>query len=100
MICYSMDSPNVICWQMKNIHCPDGDLHLDGLLTLSKQAHVFPCQQYIMENFTPFSSNSKFSSANSFSLEESDICRLGKGLTKRLSSFKVFWMVENDLDTL
>ena len=32
-----------------------------------------------LENFPPFSSNLKLSSANSFSLEESQICRLGKG---------------------
>ena len=32
-----------------------------------------------LENFLPFSSNLKLSSANSFSLEESKICRLGKG---------------------
>ena len=31
------------------------------------------------ENFLPFSSSSKLSSANSFSLEESKFCRLGKG---------------------
>ena len=31
------------------------------------------------ENFMPFSSNSKLSSANSYSLEQSKICRLGKG---------------------
>ena len=30
------------------------------------------------ENFLPFSSNLKLSSANSFNLEESKICRLGK----------------------
>ena len=32
-----------------------------------------------LENFLPLSSNSKLSSANSFVLEESKICRLGKG---------------------
>ena len=32
-----------------------------------------------LENFMPFSSNSELSSANSFRLEESKICRLGKG---------------------
>ena len=32
-----------------------------------------------LESFLPFSSNSKMSSANSFSLEESKICCLGKG---------------------
>ena len=31
-----------------------------------------------MENFLPFSANSKLSSANSFNLEESKICRLEK----------------------
>ena len=34
---------------------------------------------YLLENFLPFSSNSKLSSANSFNLEESKICHLGKG---------------------
>ena len=34
-----------------------------------------------MENFLPFSSNLKLLSANSFSLEESIICCLGKGYT-------------------
>ena len=34
---------------------------------------------YCFENFPPFSSNLKLSSANFFSLEESKICRLGKG---------------------
>ena len=33
----------------------------------------------LFENAPPFPSNSKLSSANSFSLEESKICRLGKG---------------------
>ena len=32
----------------------------------------------LLENFLPFSSNSKLSSANSFILEESEICHLGK----------------------
>ena len=34
---------------------------------------------YLLENFLPFSSSLKLSSANSFSLEESKICCLGKG---------------------
>ena len=34
-----------------------------------------------MENFLPFSSNLKLPSANSLRLEESKICRLGKGYT-------------------
>ena len=33
----------------------------------------------ILEKFPPFSLNLKLSSANSFSLEESKICCLGKG---------------------
>ena len=33
----------------------------------------------LLENFSPFASNLKLSSESSFSLEESKICRLGKG---------------------
>ena len=33
----------------------------------------------LLEDLLPFSSNLKSSSATSFSLEESEICRLGKG---------------------
>ena len=44
-----------------------------------------------LENFLPFSSSLNLSSANSFSLEESKICRLGKGqVTFILLSTKVF----------
>ena len=72
---------------------------------LPKQALVFTCLQYNsfentvengeiaheeqfllflvfstrLKNFPPFSSNSKLSSAKSFSLDESKICCLGKG---------------------
>ena len=35
---------------------------------------------HLLENFQPFSSNSKLSSGNSFSIEECKICCLGKGL--------------------
>ena len=35
-----------------------------------------------LENFLPFSSILKLSSANIFSLEESKICRLGKGMIR------------------
>ena len=73
---------------------------LFNLLTFPKQALVFTCLLYksfdntegkeeiapfptvfstLLENFPPFSSNSKLLSANSFSMEESKICRLGKG---------------------
>ena len=34
---------------------------------------------FCFDNFLPFSSNLKLSSANSFTLEESKISRLGKG---------------------
>ena len=40
---------------------------------------LFPVFYTILENFLPFSSNLKVPSANSFGLEESKICRLGKG---------------------
>ena len=36
------------------------------------------CFLPVRKNFVPFSSNSKLSSANSFGLEASKICRLGK----------------------
>ena len=55
-----------------------------------KQALVFTCLQYmpfentvlitsLSENFRPLLSNKKLSSANSFTLGESKICRLGMG---------------------
>ena len=47
-----------------------------SLLTLSQKSPVFSTHS---ENFLPFSPNLKLSSANSFSLEESKICHLGKG---------------------
>ena len=77
---------------------------LEGL-TLSQTSLVFTCLQYksfentvgkgeiarneqflffptvfstLLEDFLPFSSNLKLLSANSFSLGESEICRLGK----------------------
>ena len=53
-----------------------------GCLTLSKQRAISPFPTLLstlLENFLPFSSSLKFSSANSFSLEECKICRLGKG---------------------
>ena len=48
------------------------------VMTISPFPTVFST---LIGNFTPFSSNSKLSSAKSFSLEESKICRLGKELT-------------------
>ena len=47
-----------------------------SLRTIFPFSTVFPIR---FENFLPFSSNSKLSSANSFNLEESEICRLVMG---------------------
>ena len=44
-----------------------------------EQFLLFPVFSTGFENFATFSSNLKLSSANSFSLEESKIFRLGKG---------------------
>ena len=52
-----------------------------GEIARDEQFLLFPVFSTHLENFLPFSSNLKFSYANSFSLEESRICRLGKGLT-------------------
>ena len=109
------------------------------LLTLSKQALVFMCLQYMawkhcgkrrncswraispfptvfsthLENFLPFSSNLKLLSANTFSLEESKICRLGKSselkcswlhfiitLCQKLSRLRVLYLILQPLTTL
>ena len=49
-------------------------------LPRDEQFLLFPqCFLHIWRNFLPFSSNLKLSSVYSFSLEESKICRLGKG---------------------
>ena len=46
----------------------------------NEQFLLFPqCFSTFLENFVPFSSNLELSSENAFSLEESKICRLGKG---------------------
>ena len=51
-----------------------------GQIARSEQFLLFPqCFSTLLENFPPFSLNLKWSSAKSFSLEESKICRLGKG---------------------
>ena len=60
-----------------------------ALLTLNRRALVFKCLQCksfetivfctLLENCLPFSSNLKLSSENSLSLEQSKMCRLGKG---------------------
>ena len=45
----------------------------------------------LSDNFQPFSPKSKLLSANSFSLEESKICHLGKGFGKGLNSYNLLW---------
>ena len=54
------------CWKRRNC----------SLRAISPFPTVFPIG---LENFMPFSSNLKLSSANSLRLEECKICRLGKG---------------------
>ena len=49
-----------------------------GEIARNEQFLLFPVFSACLENFLPFASNLKLSSANSFSLEESKICRLGK----------------------
>ena len=50
-----------------------------GEIAHNEQFLLFPVFSTHLNNFLPFSSNLKFSSANSFSLEESKICRLVMG---------------------
>ena len=50
-----------------------------GEIARNEQFLLFPVFTTRVENFLSFSSNLKLSSANSFSLEESKICHLGKG---------------------
>ena len=51
-----------------------------GEIARNEQFLLFPqCFLPVWENFVRFSLNLELSSANSFSLEESKICRLGKG---------------------
>ena len=50
------------------------------MVIMSRAISAFPTVfSAHLEDFLPFLSNLKLSSANSFSLEESKICRLGKG---------------------
>ena len=50
-----------------------------GEIARNKQLLLFPVFYTHLENFLSLSSNLKLSSAISLSLEESKICRLGKG---------------------
>ena len=49
-----------------------------GEIAHNEQFFPFPPFSILLNNFLPFSSTLKLSSANSFSLEESKICGLGK----------------------
>ena len=65
-----------MCLQYKSLENTEGK----GEIALNEQFLLFPTVfSTLLENFLPFSSNLKLSSANSFSLEEYKICRLGKG---------------------
>ena len=50
-----------------------------GGIARNEQFLPSPVFSTLLENFLPYSSDLKLSSANSVSLEESKICRLGKG---------------------
>ena len=50
-----------------------------GEIARNEQFLLFPVFSTHLDNFRPFLSNLKLSSANSFSLEESKICRLVMG---------------------
>ena len=57
-------------------------LHFPALQVFRKHCAISPFPKVfftLLENFLLFSSNSKLLSAKSFSLEESNICHLGKG---------------------
>ena len=64
-----------MCLQYKSFENTVGK----GEIAQNEQFLPFPTVfSTFLENFLVFSSNLKLSSANSFSLEESKICRLGK----------------------
>ena len=50
-----------------------------GEIARNEQFLLFPVFSTFLENIRPLSSNLKLLSADSLSLEESKICRLGKG---------------------
>ena len=51
----------------------------ENLLVMSNFSFSHSVFYTLLENFPPFSLNSKSSSADFLSLEEFNICRLGKG---------------------
>ena len=50
-----------------------------GEIARNEQFLLFPVFSTSLNNFLPFSSNLKLSSANAFNLEDSEICRLVMG---------------------
>ena len=72
-----------------------------GSTTQNEQFLLFPTVfSTLLNNSLPFSSNLKLSSANSFSLEESEICRLGKSSPffqcKYISTTSIEWLTLYD----
>ena len=64
-----------MCLQYKSFENTVGK----GEIAPNEQFLLFPVFSTLLENLLPFSSKLKLSSAKSFSLEASKICRLGKG---------------------
>ena len=78
--CYTFPKQALVfmCLQYKSFQNTVGK----GEIAHNEQFLLFPqCFLPFLEDLLPFSSNLKLSSANSFSLEESEICRLGKSYT-------------------
>ena len=71
----SQTSPCFMCPQNKSFENTSGK----GEIALNEQFILFPRCFLLVQRALSFSSTSKLSSANSFSLEESKICRLEKG---------------------
>ena len=64
-----------MCLQYKSFENTVGK----GEIARNEQFLLFPVFSTHLENFLPFSSNLNLLSADSFNLEESKICHLGKG---------------------
>ena len=64
-----------MCLQYKSFENTTGN----GEIACNEQFFLFPVLSTLLENFQPLSSKFKLSSAKSFNLEESKICRLEKG---------------------
>ena len=64
-----------MCLQYKSFENTVGK----GEIACYEQFLFFPVYSTHLKSFLPFPANFKLSSTNSFSLEESKICRFGKG---------------------